>query len=581
MSTFTPIDILRLWIATEGFPDWNLEDGNASGQYGIVFFLNSKHPNSFPPSLALKTLNPESLREKPTQLEELQREFSKWIRLPSHRNVLENYSFKTATVPLPGALDPEQTHLIRIPVISMERMNGTLGDWIAPGKIPLTAKLCALAQAFNGLCHLYSNGIQGHGDLKPSNILFKDISTTSVPGDCTWPPECPWVVKIADLGWADAWLDYGFTNKALREYMGPERFGDSPRVVPEKSDIFSMGIISAELLLGRHPCKKLDDAKNSVRGLTKCANAGNWDLSDLPSDRLKGFIKQCLDPSPEARPTAKEAVHLLCQELMDLIGVNIEPTLDYWSNECAQELFPFISARSEEIDRLMGTLGLGHEVEAQSIRRLRQIVRDRSMKLDRIADMQDWLQGASGLIDFLGSNESPLTSLEISQLRADARILVEKTFGKVNQQELDALTAGLDKKDMVTPFERYSDVLFGLAEVAHLDFEQCLKGEWEFSPLAIAGFALRRASSARIEANPARSPIEYLEIAIQHAPSQAEPYFLRALRRREALILAEIRELDPPSFSIQDVIADLERACRLAPDWKEPQTTLKGILNHP
>lgn len=578
MSAPTPIDILRFWITTDGFPDWNLEEGNASGTYGLVFFLNSKHPNSYPPGLALKTLNPENLREEPTQLEELQREFSKWIRLPSHRNVLDSYSFKTATVPLPDAFDSEKTHWIRIPVISMERMDGTLGDWIAPGKIPLIAKLCALAQAFNGLCHLYSNGIEGHGDLKPSNILFKDISTTPVPRDCTWPRECPWIVKIADLGWADAWVDYGFTHKALREYIAPERIGESPRVVPEKSDIFSMGIIAAELLLGRHPCANLKRATKSAGEWSKNAARGDWDLSDLPSDSLKSFIKQCLDPSPEDRPTAKDAVRLLCQELMALTGVNIEPTLDHWSHENTQDQFPFISTRSEEVERLMKTLGLGHEVEAKSIRRLRQIVE--SIKPDGIYAMEDWLQAASGLIDFLRSKESPLTSLEISQLRNQARVLVDEKLGNVSKEDLEALTVGLDKTDTVTPFERYGHLLGHLAELAKVDFEQCIKGEWNLSPLAIAGFALRRASSARMETNPARSPIEYLEIAIQHAPEQAVPRFFRALRRHEAIFLAEFRGGDPPDFNLQDVIADLEMATRLAPDWSEPQTKLKAILKH-
>jgi len=81
MSDFTTIEFLKLWISVHGFADWDLEDDFTRGTYGLVFFLNAKNPNTFPKSIALKTLDPEDLPKTPKALDELQREFAMWLRL--------------------------------------------------------------------------------------------------------------------------------------------------------------------------------------------------------------------------------------------------------------------------------------------------------------------------------------------------------------------------------------------------------------------------------------------------------------------------------------------------------------------
>lgn len=572
MKDLSPIEFLKLQITINLYPDWVLEDEHASGQYGLVFFINPKHANTYPPSLALKTLNPEALPVNPAQLEELQREFSKWIRLPSHRNVIAAHSFKIAGIQILDPVDRGKVHWIQIPVMSMERMSGTLTDWIGNEQISLGTKLCAIAQAFNGLSHLYANGIQGHGDLKPSNILYKDASNAfTFPGD-ELLKNCPWIIKVADFGWADAWIDYGFTNKALREYIAPERLGGSPAVVPEKSDVFSMGIIAAELLMGRHPSKNLQRAKKSEGEWIKHATRGDWDLSNLPSETLRNLILSCLNSLPDERPTAYTAMQLICEEINNLEGFDIAPTIDRWNREKTQAALPFISERSEEIERLVQTIGLGNQVEANSVRRLRQILK--SIKPDDLYSLGDWKQAAGAILDFLKGQGAPLNQLEASQIRMHAKEHLEVLLSRVDQVDYAKLAGGLHPSDTITPFERFSHLLGHVARIADVDFEQVLRGEWNWSMLAIAGFAYHRASQARFEDSPIRTPVEYLNLAIGHAPNQAVPYFIRALRRKEALFFARLGITEAADCTMQDVIDDLLIACRLEPSWSEPRSQL-------
>ena len=151
---------------------------------------------------------------------------------------------------------------------------------------------------------------------------------------------------------------------------------------------------------------------------------------------------------------------------------------------------------------------------------------------------------------------------------------LELHLSRVNQADYETLADGLDSLDTITPFERFAHLVGHFARIADLEFEQVLRGEWDWSPLGVAGFAYHRASCARTESDPPKTPIEYLEIAIAHAPQQAVPYFFRALWGKGILIFAKLGINDAPDFTMQDVVGDLEVACRLAPNWSEPRTEL-------
>lgn len=98
-----------------------------------------------------------------------------------------------------------------------------------------------LYQLTQGLCHIHSKGYL-HRDIKTANILLKD----GIP-------------KIADFGFAiqvenaQGRLPY---NVGSPLYMSPEAYTKSE--YSYKSDVWGLGVIFYEMLLGSQPFKGID-----------------------------------------------------------------------------------------------------------------------------------------------------------------------------------------------------------------------------------------------------------------------------------------------------------------------------------
>ena len=272
------------------------------GTYGLVLLARDPRTGH---KLAFKTID--LIKGGGTltsqDLAYLQREFRKWLKLPPSRNILSGLMVHSINI------NSRDLQVKGLPVMMMKAMAGSLEDWIGNPNFTYEEKLTASIQLFSGLDDLYKAGIEGHGDLKPSNILYSDLSETfSLDDHAGWPSQSnPWQITVADFGWADAWVDIGFTNKALREYMAPERFDGI--FVAEKSDIFAAGLIVAQLFQGAHPAKNLKKAKKSEGSWRRCVEQGNWEMSSLAeNEALHRLIIRCLSNDPNARPSAQNVL---------------------------------------------------------------------------------------------------------------------------------------------------------------------------------------------------------------------------------------------------------------------------------
>jgi serine/threonine protein kinase len=88
-------------------------------------------------------------------------------------------------------------------------------------------------------------------------------------------------------------------------YMAPELVNRQP--YNEKVDVWSLGIITYQLLVGRTPFEaetiKLIDANiNNKKIIFKTTSRENW--LDISSN-AKNFILRCLDRESETRPSVK------------------------------------------------------------------------------------------------------------------------------------------------------------------------------------------------------------------------------------------------------------------------------------
>lgn len=155
--------------------------------------------------------------------------------------------------------------------IATEFIRGVpLRQFIIQQNLSLKSALDIILQVSYALLHLHTHGVI-HRDLKPENILITDTGQ----------------VKVIDFGIAQLTLDKSQTLKEGKgrligtpNYMSPEQKKD-PMNVNFQTDIFSLGIITYELIVGK-------------------LSFGSVQLSLLPKG-IQRIVKQTLEPSLDKR----------------------------------------------------------------------------------------------------------------------------------------------------------------------------------------------------------------------------------------------------------------------------------------
>jgi len=204
-------------------------------------------------------------------------------------------------------------------------------------------------QVLNALAYAHGRGVV-HRDLKPSNIVLS--------GDPLEP-----TVHILDFGIA-AWSNPGRTGDDLpsrsnlspmgtgtapgtRAYMAPEQVEGELGDIGPWSDIYSLGVVVAELLLGKLPFPGgSDDAVWKGRLQTRFSPPAQA-LSDLGIP-LRRFLLRMLAPDPAQRfGWAADAKRVLpSSKIHDLTTPAPEPALSPESTDVMLQVVP----RDEERD---------------------------------------------------------------------------------------------------------------------------------------------------------------------------------------------------------------------------------------
>ena len=124
--------------------------------------------------------------------------------------------------------------------IAMEFIRGTpLRKILMQQPFSLRRALDIILQTAYALCHLHTHGVI-HGDLKPENIIITDKGN----------------VKVIDFGIARCLSDHKVNLDDMTKligtpiYMSPEQ-RDTPQYISFQSDIYSLGILAYELVIGK------------------------------------------------------------------------------------------------------------------------------------------------------------------------------------------------------------------------------------------------------------------------------------------------------------------------------------------
>jgi eukaryotic-like serine/threonine-protein kinase len=151
------------------------------------------------------------------------------------------------------------------PYFVMEHVRGVaIREYCDQNRLPLEERLRLFRQVCEGVQHAHQKGII-HRDLKSSNILI------TVQDGEPWP-------KIIDFGVAKA-TGGTVTNRTVAtalgqfvgtlEYMSPEQAGITPLDVDTRSDIYSLGVLLYELLVGVRPFEASSQGDTGVLELVE------------------------------------------------------------------------------------------------------------------------------------------------------------------------------------------------------------------------------------------------------------------------------------------------------------------------
>lgn len=179
------------------------------------------------------------------------------------------------------------------PFFTMELVEDPLGLLDSMDKATLDRKITVLLDILQALDYLHRRHVT-HRDLKPDNILLGKDGT-----------------KLLDFGLAQEKRDQagkGGEMAGTLAYMAPETL--SGNGFSTASDLYALGLIIHELLLGYHPYKGGNFSEIIDRVLY-----GTFDLSKIENPLLAQAAARLLDKNPDNRLTALQTIEALCQAM--------------------------------------------------------------------------------------------------------------------------------------------------------------------------------------------------------------------------------------------------------------------------
>ena len=247
-----------------------------AGGMGAVFLAEQLEMER---KVVVKVLHPELSAMDPVAIERFRRE-AKAVAQLNHPNIVQVFVF--------GHTDNGQMYL------AMEYIEGRdLAHELAAGPMPEPRALRILDQCCAALIEAHGAGIV-HRDLKPENIMLADRYGN------------PDYVKVLDFGIAKLHSSGG-NNPTLTQagsvfgtprYMSPEQV--KGLVVDARSDLYALGIILYEMLVGRHPFVAETTIEYLMKHVSEAVRAPSSEGIEI-QPRVEALLMKCLEKAPADR----------------------------------------------------------------------------------------------------------------------------------------------------------------------------------------------------------------------------------------------------------------------------------------
>ena len=156
-----------------------------------------------------------------------------------------------------------------------------------------------IKQACEGLDYIHQQQVI-HRDIKPGNLLLFDGG----------------IVKLADFGIARSRESITLTMTGLAvgtpEYMSPEQ-AEGKRGLTPATDIYALGVVFYELLVGEPPFKRTTPLATAVAHLREEVPDPKK-INPKISDRLRAIVLKCLEKEPKRRFGSARALYQAISE---------------------------------------------------------------------------------------------------------------------------------------------------------------------------------------------------------------------------------------------------------------------------
>jgi serine/threonine protein kinase/tetratricopeptide (TPR) repeat protein len=220
--------------------------------------------------VAIKLIKPEISTDKKT-IERFQNEL-KFARKIRHKNVCQMFDLNRE----------EGTYYITMEYVEGENLKNMIR---MSGKLGIGTAISVAKQVCEGLVEAHKLGVV-HRDLKPSNIMIDREG----------------IVRIMDFGIARSLKEKGITGAGVMigtpEYMSPEQV--ESKETDHRSDIYSLGIILYEMVIGRVPFEGDTPLSVAVKHKTE-APQDPKELNSQISEDLSKVILRCMEKDKEKR----------------------------------------------------------------------------------------------------------------------------------------------------------------------------------------------------------------------------------------------------------------------------------------
>jgi len=235
-----------------------------------------------------------------------------------------------------------------------------LSQLIEDGSFTVSGRLSMLAYIVAGMMHCHRRGLLAHQDFKPENIFVRDLRA-----DVSGVPEVDVfrVPKIADFGSANLAAEVG-EFRGTRAYMAPEQWEKQP--LGQHTTVWSIGVMTYELLShGMHPVgEQTRPWRNRESEIFKqwqndkmwkrWKDAGMMPLVPLPDAEMNKFVRSCLSPDPNARPSLNEVLAVLLNRLREEseeAHIQAEFQIAHAEDEAKTDHnWPYLDARYNELE---------------------------------------------------------------------------------------------------------------------------------------------------------------------------------------------------------------------------------------